>query len=183
MHTKLNLCALIRKATSPHKTEPLWNWLTNWHDDDEWVWECSLSMYICVFKLVSVYWCVCVCVCVVVRVRTHAQFLRFVTSLSSCRAASMDLLCPLSPPVSIVHCSREVFKSIACIGTELLHIGSCWSSCLCSFMWRGPQEYVTYEFVPTSPAIPRMSGWSNLDSFRGESRWWYTASWVGELVH
>ena len=29
MHTKLNLCALIRKVTCPHETEPLWNWLTN----------------------------------------------------------------------------------------------------------------------------------------------------------
>ena len=40
-----------------------------------------------------------------------------------------------------------------------------WSSCLCSSMWRGPQEYVTYEFVPISPAVSRMSGSSNLDSF------------------
>ena len=37
---------------------------------------------------------------------------------------------------------------------------------LCSSMWRGPQDYVTYEFVPTSPAVSRMSGSSNLDSFR-----------------
>ena len=40
------------------------------------------------------------------------------------------------------------------------------SSCLCSSMWRGPQEYVTYEFVPTSPATSHMSGLSDLDSFR-----------------
>ena len=33
-------------------------------------------------------------------------------------------------------------------------------------LWRGPQEYVTYELVPTSPAVSRMSGSSNLDSFR-----------------
>ena len=38
------------------------------------------------------------------------------------------------------------------IGTELLYVGYCLSSCLCSSMWRGPQEYVTYEFVSTSPA-------------------------------
>ena len=27
------------------------------------------------------------------------------------------------------------------------------SSCLCSSMWRGPQEYITYEFVLTSSAV------------------------------
>ena len=32
-------------------------------------------------------------------------------------------------------------------------------------MWRGSQEYVAYEFVPTSPAVYRMSGLFNLDSF------------------
>ena len=30
---------------------------------------------------------------------------------------------------------------------------------------KGPHEYITYEFVFTSPAVPCMSGWSNLDSF------------------
>ena len=44
-----------------------------------------------------------------------------------------------------------------------------WSPCLCSAMGRGPQEYITYELLPTSPAVSRMSGSSNLDSFRG--RW------------
>ena len=34
-------------------------------------------------------------------------------------------------------------------------------------MWRGPQEYVTYEFVPTSPLVSFMSGSPNFDSFRG----------------
>ena len=32
----------------------------------------------------------------------------------------------------------------------------------------GPQEYITYEFVSTSPAVSRMSDLSNLDSFRDE---------------
>ena len=41
--------------------------------------------------------------------------------------------------------SQQVFKAISCIGTELLCIVSSWSSYLCSSMWRGPQEYVTYE--------------------------------------
>ena len=38
------------------------------------------------------------------------------------------------------------------ISTELLYIGSSWSTCLCSSMWRGPQDYIAYEFVFTSPA-------------------------------
>ena len=91
---------------------------------------------------------------------------RFGSSPSSCRAASTDLPGPLSPLVSLVHCSRKVFKAISCIGTELLYISSSWSSCLCSFMWRGPQKYVPYGFVPTCSAVSRMSSSSNLDSFR-----------------
>ena len=46
------------------------------------------------------------------------------SSSSSCRAASMDLPDPLSLPLSIVHCSGEVFKAISCIIKELLYIGS-----------------------------------------------------------
>ena len=33
-------------------------------------------------------------------------------------------------------------------------------------MRRGPQEYITYEFVHASPAVSCMSGSSNLNSFR-----------------
>ena len=84
---------------------------------------------------------------------------------SSCRAASMDLPDPLPQPFSIVHRSREVLKATSCIGTELLYIGSSWSSNFRSSMWRGPLEYIAYEFVLTSPAVSRMSGSSNLDSF------------------
>ena len=68
-------------------------------------------------------------------------------------------------PSPATHHSRSVF-----IGIELLHIGSSWSSCLYSSMWKGPLEYVPYEFVPTSPAESRTSGSSNLDSFR--DGWW-----------
>ena len=38
------------------------------------------------------------------------------------------------------------------VSAQLLYIGSSWSSSLCSSMGRGPQEYIAYEFVPTSPA-------------------------------
>ena len=84
---------------------------------------------------------------------------------SSCRTISMDLPDCLPLLFSIVHRFQYVFKATSCIGTELLYVGSCCSSCLCLSMWRGPQEYVTYEFVPTSPAVSHMSGSSNLDIF------------------
>ena len=48
----------------------------------------------------------------------------------------------------------------------LLYVGSCWLSCFCLSMWRGQQEYITYEFVLTSSAVSHMSGSSNFDSFR-----------------
>ena len=76
---------------------------------------------------------------------------------------SLTLSCHLS---LIDHRFWQVFKATSCIGTELLYVGSSWSSYLCSSMWRDPQEYIIYKFVLISPAVPRMSGSSNLDSFR-----------------
>ena len=87
-------------------------------------------------------------------------------SLSSCRTSSTDITDPLPPLFSIVHRFRRALRITTRIGTELLYVGSSWSSCLCSSMWRGPQEYITYEFVPTSPVVFHMSGLSNLDCFR-----------------
>ena len=57
-------------------------------------------------------------------------------------------------------------KATFCIGTYLLYIGFSWFSCLCSSMWRSPQEYIADEFVLTSTAESGMSGSSNFDSFR-----------------
>ena len=91
------------------------------------------------------------------------------TSPSSFRAISTDILDPFSPPIPIVHCFRQVFRVTSCINTDLLYVCSSWSPCLCSTMWRGPQEYIAYELVPTSPAASRMSGLSTFDSFR--NRW------------
>ena len=54
---------------------------------------------------------------------------------------------PISPPVFIVHRCREVFQAISYISTELLYIGSSWSSFLCLSMWGGSPEYIAYEFV------------------------------------
>ena len=73
---------------------------------------------------------------------------------------------PLPPPVFIVHHSWQVYQAISCIGTEQLLIGANWSSNLCSSMWRGPLEYIAYEFDLNSPAEFHMSGSSNFDSFR-----------------
>ena len=82
---------------------------------------------------------------------------------SSCHAISTDIPDPFSPPFPIVHCFRQVFRVTSRISTELLNVGSSWSSCLRLSIWRGPQECITYEFVLTSPAV---SGSSNLDSSR-----------------
>ena len=71
----------------------------------------------------------------------------------------------LSPYLRVVHCFQQVLRATPHIGTELLYVGLSWSSCLCSSMWRGPQEYITYVAVPTSPAASHMSGSSNFDSF------------------
>ena len=82
-------------------------------------------------------------------------------SSSSCRTTNTDLPNSLSQTGSIVHCSRKVFQGTFCSSTVLLYIGSSWSSCLCSSIWRGSQEYVTFEFISTSPAVFHMSGSSN----------------------
>ena len=100
------------------------------------------------------------------------------SSSSSCRTASMDLPDPLLPPVSIFYCSREVFQATSRIGTEL-YIGSSWSSYLCSSMWKGPHYYIVYEFVVFSPAVTRMSGSSNSNSFMMGGRWPYSCCFVG----
>ena len=85
---------------------------------------------------------------------------------SSCLAISMDIPDPLSPHLPIIHCFWQILRATSCIGTELLYVGLNWMSCLCSFMWRGPQEYITHKLVPTSPALSHVSGSSNFDSFR-----------------
>ena len=81
-------------------------------------------------------------------------------------AISAHIPDPLSPLLPNFHCFRQVFRVTSPISTELLYVGSSWSSCLCLSVWRGSQEYIPYEFVPTSPAVFRMLGSSNLDSFR-----------------
>ena len=100
----------------------------------------------------------------------------YISLSSSCHAASTDLPDPLSSLVSIVHRSRQVFKSTSYIGTEMLYIVSSWSPCLYSSIWRGPQDYVAHEFVPTSPAVSCMSGSSN---FVMGGRWPFSCCFLG----
>ena len=51
---------------------------------------------------------------------------------------------PVAPSARIVHCFWRVFRATSRNGTELLYVGSSWSTCLCSSMWRGAQEYVIW---------------------------------------
>ena len=75
------------------------------------------------------------------------------SSSSWCHAACTDLPDPSSLPISIVYRFRGVFLATSCIGTELLYIGSSWSSHLCMSMWMGPKEYIAYDFVLTSQGV------------------------------
>ena len=91
--------------------------------------------------------------------------LKYFIKSSSCYTVSTDISDPLSPPLPIVHCFWQVFWATSSICTELLYVCLSWMSRLCSSLRRGPQEYITYELVPTSLAVSRMSGLSNFDSF------------------
>ena len=67
--------------------------------------------------------------------------------------AQISLTLSCHPFLSSITLGRSS-KATSCISTELLYIGSSWSSGLCLSMWKGPQEY---EFVLTSPAVSHMS--------------------------
>ena len=54
------------------------------------------------------------------------------SSSSSYRAASTDILDPLSPLLPIVHRLWQVFRATSSILTELLYVCSSWSFCFCS---------------------------------------------------
>ena len=66
----------------------------------------------------------------------------------------------------IIHHFWLVLRATSRIFTEHLYFGSSWSSGFYSAIWAGLLEYITYELVPASPAVSRMSGLSNFDSFR-----------------
>ena len=64
----------------------------------------------------------------------------------------MDFPNSLLPLIAIIHCSQQVFHATPSISTELLWIGSRWLPNPSLSVWRGPQEYIAYEFAFTSPA-------------------------------
>ena len=81
-----------------------------------------------------------------------------ISSSPASHATSTDIPDLLSPPLPIVHRFRRVLRATSRILTELLYVDASWSPLLCWAMWRGPLEYITYELVPTSPAMSCMSG-------------------------
>ena len=89
----------------------------------------------------------------------------YISSSSSCQTVSTDIFGPLSPPLPIVHCFWQVFRATSSTFTKLLYVCSSWTSCHRSSMWKGPQGYITYEHVSTSPAVFRISGSSNFHTF------------------
>ena len=103
-------------------------------------------------------------------------------SSSSRHAISTDIPDPFSPPLPIVHWCRLVFRVTSRISTELLYVGSSWSSCLCWSMWRGPLEYIPYKVFPTSPAVSRMSGSSNFVFVMG-GKWPYSCCFLRCCLH
>ena len=74
-------------------------------------------------------------------------------SSSSCRAACADIPDRLSLLLPITHRLRQVLRVTSRVLTQLLYVGSCWSSHSCTSMCGGPQEYIAYELVLASPAV------------------------------
>ena len=125
------------------------------------------EIYIYIYKYIYMCVCVCVCVCATINlesVMAPQKFVQFHHHQHVAPSARIPLTFSNHPSQSSVASGRSSVTSR--ISTELLYVGSSWSCCLCSSIWRGPQEYITYELVPTSPAVSRMSGSSNFDSFR-----------------
>ena len=91
----------------------------------------------------------------------------------------VTLLARISLTFSCHHRSREVFLATSCVGTVLLYIGSSSSSYLYSSMWRGPQEYIAYEFILTSPAVSVCLVRLTLIVFVMGGRWPYSCCFVG----
>ena len=98
---------------------------------------------------------------------------------SSCRAASTDIPEPLSPLFPIIHRLRQVFRLHPVSSHSCCYVSSCWSSYFCTSICGGPQEYIAYELVLASPAVSRVSGSSNLYSFRDGGKCPYSWCLVG----
>ena len=71
-----------------------------------------------------------------------------------------------SPLISMTHRFQQVFSATSCVCKDLMKMSSCWSSNICLFVWRDPEELLAYKFVFTFPAGSIMSYSSYLDDFR-----------------
>ena len=99
---------------------------------------------------------------------------------------SAQISLTLSLPISPSSIAPSRFSRLHPVSAQFRFWLSCRSSCLCSSIWRGPQEYVIYEVIPTSQVVSRIFGSSNLDSFREwtEERWkWRGTTHPPKLLH
>ena len=65
--------------------------------------------------------------CIVISSKFKKIFFLLLSNHHHVQAISMDIPDPLSPPLSIIHCFRQVLRDTSCIGTELLYVGSSWN--------------------------------------------------------
>ena len=72
------------------------------------------------------------------RNRNYIYIYIYIYISSSYRIISTDIPDPFSRPLPIVHCFRQVLMATPPILTELLYVGSSWSPCFYSAMWKGP---------------------------------------------
>ena len=107
--------------------------------------------------LSKIRWCVCI-------LKSLRTFLEFYIIISRCQlrspwpSLSTRLYRP-SLPGGLPDYSLYPQRAVIYI---YIYIGSTWSSCLCSSMWGDPQEYITYEFGLTSPAVSPLSSKTKL---------------------
>ena len=85
----------------------------------------------------------------------------YLSSSSWCHAISTDIPDSLSR-----HSSLSSIASDRSSGLHPVSAQSCRLVLVILSLWRGPQEYITYELVLTSPAVSHISSLSNFDSFR-----------------
>ena len=131
-----------------------------------------LYIYIYIYIYISIYddiyiYLYCVCVCIYIYIHTHIHNIYiYIYISSSCRAASTGIPDPLSPLLPF-HSSPPaglqdyiLCPHIVAVCRFVLVV------CFCTSICGGLQEYIAYELVLASPAVSRVSGSSNLYSFR-----------------
>ena len=98
------------------------------------------------------------------------------SSSSSCRASSTDIPDPLTPPLPIVHRFWQVLRATSRILSKLLYVGSSWSPCFFSPMWRSTSLMSSSLLLQLCPArLVRLT----LTVFVMGGRWPYCYCFVG----